>query len=260
MWRALLPYGLAAACGAAALLMIATAKSVAVVLIGWCLAQLAFNAVLAAAIAVLPDQVPPEQRGTVSGVMGICLPLGQVCGTFLVQSVSGSMLLMFALPALIGIVPCVVVGPGGTEIADSLQATLDRIQAEDGYYAHDDLTIRTENLVEDEPANAPAHILHAVAGKASECIPVVDGKVVLGDAQRVLFVELDASLVEVNPLVLSGDGRVVALDAKVSLDDSALERHPDVTVTVAALDEKLNDHGYIVPGLGDAGDRIFGTR
>jgi uracil phosphoribosyltransferase len=39
-----------------------------------------------------------------------------------------------------------------------------------------------------------------------------------------------------------------------------LERHPDVTVTVAALDEKLNEHGYIVPGLGDAGDRIFGTR
>lgn len=90
-------------CGAAALLMIATAKSVAVVLIGWCLAQLAFNAVLAAAIAVLPDQVAPEQRGTVAGVMGICLPLGQVCGTFLVQSVSDSMLLMFALPALIGI-------------------------------------------------------------------------------------------------------------------------------------------------------------
>lgn len=39
-----------------------------------------------------------------------------------------------------------------------------------------------------------------------------------------------------------------------------LERHPDVPVTVAALDERLNDHGYIVPGLGDAGDRIFGTR
>lgn len=40
------------------------------------------------------------------------------------------------------------------------------------------------------------------------------------------FVELDASLVEVNPLVLTGDGRVVALDAKVSLDDSAAFRHP----------------------------------
>jgi uracil phosphoribosyltransferase len=39
-----------------------------------------------------------------------------------------------------------------------------------------------------------------------------------------------------------------------------LENHPDVMVTVAALDDKLNDHGYIVPGLGDAGDRIFGTR
>ena len=37
------------------------------------------------------------------------------------------------------------------------------------------------------------------------------------------------------------------------------EEHPDVPVYVAAVDEKLNDHGYIVPGLGDAGDRIFGT-
>lgn len=36
--------------------------------------------------------------------------------------------------------------------------------------------------------------------------------------------------------------------------------HPDVDIYVAALDEKLNDHGYIVPGLGDAGDRIFGTK
>lgn len=36
--------------------------------------------------------------------------------------------------------------------------------------------------------------------------------------------------------------------------------HPDVPVYCAAMDEKLNDHGYIVPGLGDAGDRIFGTK
>lgn len=36
--------------------------------------------------------------------------------------------------------------------------------------------------------------------------------------------------------------------------------HPDVKVYTAALDEKLNEHGYIVPGLGDAGDRIFGTK
>ena len=38
------------------------------------------------------------------------------------------------------------------------------------------------------------------------------------------------------------------------------EAHPDVKVYAAALDEKLNDHSYIVPGLGDAGDRIFGTK
>ena len=38
------------------------------------------------------------------------------------------------------------------------------------------------------------------------------------------------------------------------------EAHPDVDIYMAALDEKLNDHAYIVPGLGDAGDRIFGTK
>ncbi len=36
--------------------------------------------------------------------------------------------------------------------------------------------------------------------------------------------------------------------------------HPDVDIYVAAMDEKLNDHGYIIPGLGDAGDRLFGTK
>lgn len=38
------------------------------------------------------------------------------------------------------------------------------------------------------------------------------------------------------------------------------EDHPDVEIYIAGLDEKLNEHGYIVPGLGDAGDRIFGTK
>ena len=38
------------------------------------------------------------------------------------------------------------------------------------------------------------------------------------------------------------------------------EAHPDVDIYLAALDEKLNEHAYIVPGLGDAGDRIFGTK
>ena len=38
------------------------------------------------------------------------------------------------------------------------------------------------------------------------------------------------------------------------------EAHPDVPIVTAAVDERLNDHGYIVPGLGDAGDRMFGTK
>lgn len=38
------------------------------------------------------------------------------------------------------------------------------------------------------------------------------------------------------------------------------QNHPDVDIYVGALDERLNEHGYIVPGLGDAGDRIFGTK
>ena len=42
--------------------------------------------------------------------------------------------------------------------------------------------------------------------------------------------------------------------------DKVMNDHPDVDIYVAAMDSHLNDHGYIVPGLGDAGDRIFGTK
>ena len=42
--------------------------------------------------------------------------------------------------------------------------------------------------------------------------------------------------------------------------DVVQKAHPDVDIYVAAIDEKLNEHGYIVPGLGDAGDRLFGTK
>lgn len=42
--------------------------------------------------------------------------------------------------------------------------------------------------------------------------------------------------------------------------EAMAKAHPDVDLYVGAMDEKLNDHGYIVPGLGDAGDRIFGTK
>jgi uracil phosphoribosyltransferase len=42
--------------------------------------------------------------------------------------------------------------------------------------------------------------------------------------------------------------------------NKVLQKHPDVDVYVAAIDERLNENGYILPGLGDAGDRIFGTK
>ena len=42
--------------------------------------------------------------------------------------------------------------------------------------------------------------------------------------------------------------------------EAVQKAHPDVDIYLAALDEKLNEHAYIVPGLGDAGDRIFGTK
>jgi uracil phosphoribosyltransferase len=38
------------------------------------------------------------------------------------------------------------------------------------------------------------------------------------------------------------------------------QQHPDIPVFTAAIDDHLNDHGYILPGLGDAGDRLFGTK
>ncbi|HEY6641318.1 MFS transporter [Povalibacter sp.] len=89
-------------CGMASLAIVALAPNIPVLLLGWCLSQLAFNAVLAAIVAVLPDQVPESQRGTVAGVLGICMPIGQVSGTFLVQSLPTSMLMMFLTPAIVG--------------------------------------------------------------------------------------------------------------------------------------------------------------
>jgi len=41
--------------------------------------------------------------------------------------------------------------------------------------------------------------------------------------------------------------------------DKVLKEHPNTEIYLCSLDEKLNEHGYILPGLGDAGDRIFGT-
>ena len=90
------------ASGALGILIVALAPSVPVVLVGWCLAQLSFNALQAALVAVLPDQVPVDQRGSVAGVLGVCLPIASVSGTFLVQLFAGHQLAMFMVPCAIG--------------------------------------------------------------------------------------------------------------------------------------------------------------
>jgi uracil phosphoribosyltransferase len=54
--------------------------------------------------------------------------------------------------------------------------------------------------------------------------------------------------------------RFVCLIAAPEGIDAMQQAHPDVDIYVGHVDEKLNDHGYIVPGLGDAGDRLFGTK
>lgn len=88
--------------GSVGILIVALAPNIGVVLLGWCIAQLMFNALLASLVAVLPDQVPVAQRGAVSGVLGVCLPVASVSGTFVVQLFAGNQLEMFMLPCAIG--------------------------------------------------------------------------------------------------------------------------------------------------------------
>lgn len=88
---------------------------------------------------------------------------------------------------------------------------------------------------------------------------------------------LDARMViVVDPMLATGNSSVAAIDLLKQQGARNLrflcllaapegvarmrEAHPDVPIVTAALDERLDDHGYIVPGLGDAGDRMFGTK
>ena len=86
----------------------------------------------------------------------------------------------------------------------------------------------------------------------------------------------ERTVIVVDPMLATGNSAVAALHRLKEAGASSLkmvcmigspegvkaltEAHPDVPLTLAALDDHLNDHGYIVPGLGDAGDRIFGTK
>jgi MFS family permease len=94
--------------GIAGLALIATAVSVPQLLLGWCITQLAYNAELAALAAIFADQVPATQRGTVSGVVGISLPMGMIGGTFLMQALAGSTLAMFLVPSVVALASALV--------------------------------------------------------------------------------------------------------------------------------------------------------
>ncbi|MBC7499271.1 MAG: uracil phosphoribosyltransferase [Herminiimonas sp.] len=83
-------------------------------------------------------------------------------------------------------------------------------------------------------------------------------------------------VIVVDPMLATGNSAIAALNrlketGAVSIKyvcllaapegvAALMAAHPDVSVTTTAIDEYLNDHGYIIPGLGDAGDRMFGTR
>ncbi|HCP31903.1 TPA: uracil phosphoribosyltransferase [Candidatus Acetothermia bacterium] len=85
----------------------------------------------------------------------------------------------------------------------------------------------------------------------------------------------DAQVIIVDPMLATGGSAVAAVDlirkeggkkiqflclvAAPEGAEALVQAHPDVSIYTAALDRRLNEHGYILPGLGDAGDRIFGT-
>jgi MFS family permease len=88
--------------GSLGILVVALAPNIGLVLVGWCLAQVFFNALLASLVAVIPDQVPTAQRGLLAGVLGVCSPIASVSGTFVVKLFTGNQLAMFLGPCAVG--------------------------------------------------------------------------------------------------------------------------------------------------------------
>ncbi|HHL3493204.1 TPA: uracil phosphoribosyltransferase [Legionella pneumophila] len=86
----------------------------------------------------------------------------------------------------------------------------------------------------------------------------------------------DRDVIVVDPMLATGNSAIAAVKEVKALHPKSIKflcllaspegisnfhgEHPDVPIFTAAIDEQLNDHGYIVPGLGDAGDRLYGTK
>jgi secondary thiamine-phosphate synthase enzyme len=78
---------------------------------------------------------------------------------------------------------------GGAQ--DDLKLHLERLVPPNGYFAHDDLSVRTQNLQPNERANGWSHVMQMLLGGTSHSIPVAAGEPLLGQWQRLIFVELD---------------------------------------------------------------------
>lgn len=89
--------------GLIGLYVLGSADGVTGVLIGWVIAQLSFNAALAALVATLPDQAAPDQRGKISGLVGMTLPIGLVAATFFAQLFDNAFQ-MALIPGIVGVV------------------------------------------------------------------------------------------------------------------------------------------------------------
>ena len=85
----------------------------------------------------------------------------------------------------------IVLNESETGFLNDFRRFIDALVPVEGYYEHDDHALRTENLQEDEFRNGHAHIRQLLVGNASVTIPVVDGEVLLGTWQKVLFAEFD---------------------------------------------------------------------
>ena len=83
------------------LVITATSRTVPLITLGWCIATMGLNATIATLVSLLPDHVPHEQRGKVSGILGMGLPVGAVGGSFLAQLFTGRPFLMFMAPAVL---------------------------------------------------------------------------------------------------------------------------------------------------------------
>lgn len=85
----------------------------------------------------------------------------------------------------------IILNESETGFLNDFRKLIDGMVPVDGYYEHDDHELRTENLQEDEYVNGHAHCRQLLVGSASVTVPIVDGEVLLGTWQKVLFAELD---------------------------------------------------------------------